>query len=217
MVGHIFLYCNEINYIKEYINNGNLGSLYSMTTRRLNLGIIQQHCNVVWDLAPHDISVLNYLLDEKEPLKINGTVSSVLGVEGNEEDAFLSLTYRNNVVCNMHLSWLYPKKTRDMVIVGSEGMIVYDMLGENKLCIYDKSVALDDVDAKAATNYGSHLLSYRYGDMVAPYITIDEPLRAELIEFITAIKTNTNVTSSGYVGVNVVKVLERIDKLQGVR
>jgi predicted dehydrogenase len=217
MVGHVFLYCNEVRYIKEYITKGRLGSIYSMTTRRLNLGIIQPHCNVVWDLAPHDISVFNYLLGEEGPLKIDGTVTSVLGVNGNEEDAFLSLTYSNNVVCNMHLSWLYPKKIRDMVIVGSEGMIVYDMLGENKLCIYDKSVALDSVDAKAATNYGSHLLSYRYGDMVAPYIAIDEPLRAELVEFITAVKTGIDVISSGDVGVNVVKVLERIDRLQGVR
>ena len=220
MVGHIFLYTNEIRYIKKYIDSGKLGQIYSITTRRLNLGLVQSGCNVVWDLAPHDISVFNYLLQSHEPLKINGTISSFLG-EKFEEEAFLSLTYKSelserNVVCNMHLSWLAPKKVRDMVVVGSEGMLVYDMLSDNKVCIYDKSVELNDIDSKAATNYGTHLLSYRYGDMLAPYIDVVEPLRVELEEFVECITTGKKPLSDENVGRDVVAVLERINRLSGV-
>ena len=219
MVGHVFLYSNEIAYIKKYIYEGNLGSIYSITTRRLNLGLVQPSCNVVWDLAPHDIAICNYLLQSSGPIKIDGSIASFLGRK-YEEEAFLSMTYRSpltdkNVLCNMHFSWLAPKKVRDMVIVGSKAMLVYDMLSDNKVCIYDKSVSLDTVDSDAATNYGTHLLSYKYGDMLAPYIKVEEPLKKELEDFINCIKTGKRPLADGLSGKDVVAVLKRIDKLSG--
>ena len=215
MVGHTFLYVNEIRYIKDYIDKGLLGDIYSITTRRLNLGIIQNRCNVVWDLAPHDIAVFNYLLDQTKPIKIEGTISSFLG-RGIEEEALLSLRYKHNIMCNLHLSWLHPRKVRDTVIVGSKAMIVYDMLGENKISIYDKGVSLEDIDKNASNNYGSHLLSYRYGDIVSPFIKVEEPLYKELVEFIQCIQQGWSPLSDGKVGYNVIETLTRIDKLQGV-
>ena len=216
MVGHVFLYVNEINYIKDYIDSGKLGDIYSITTRRLNLGIVQHSCNVVWDLAPHDIAVFNYFLNDTGPVKIDGTITSFLG-RSVEEEAFITLTYKPRITCNLHLSWLYPRKIRDMVIVGSEAMLVYDMLGEHKVSIYDKGVSLADIDASAATNYGSHLLNYKYGDVISPFIKVDEPLYKELKEFVDCIASGKSPLSDGVVGYNVVSVLERIDRLQGVR
>ncbi len=216
MVGHVFLYSNEIQFIKNYIDSGKLGKIYSITARRLNLGKLQNGCNVVWDLAPHDIAVFNYLLNQPGPTKIDGTINSFLG-NTNEEEALLSLTYKYNVVCNLHMSWLYPRKIRDMVIVGSDAMLEYDMLGENKVSIYDKGVDLKEVDTLASANYGSHLLSYRYGDVVSPYIKVEEPLRKELKDFIDCINSGNTPISNSQIGCEVVEVLSRIDFLSGVR
>lgn len=214
MVGHTFLYSNELKYIKNYVDSGKLGKIFSITSRRLNLGIIQKHCNVVWDLAPHDIAVFNYLLNQKGPLGINGTITSFLGTE-IEEEALLTLKYKQGIICNLHLSWLHPRKIRKTVIVGSKAMLTYDMLAEDKIRIYDKGVSLDKVDDKASTNYGSHLLSYRYGDVVSPFIEVGEPLYEELKEFVECIVTGEQPLSDGCVGYNVVSVLERMDRLQG--
>ncbi len=203
MVGHTFIYSTPVNRIKEIIDSGELGQLLYISSQRLNLGLFQKDINVVWDLAPHDISIILYIVKEKlESVSCQGKAH----VNPKIEDVTsMTLNFENNVFSVIQSSWLDPNKVRQMKFVGSKKMLVYDDIEPNeKIKIYDRSVeAPPYYDTFAEFQY-----SYHYGDMCAPYLKLVEPLKVECQHFLDCIKHGTKCLSSGQEGFQVVKVLE---------
>jgi predicted dehydrogenase len=203
MVGHTFEYNSAVIAMKEYIESGELGDIYYIDAARLNLGLFQRDSNVLWDLAPHDISILLYLLGEK-PLSV-GAHGMPCVFSGIFDVAYVSLIFPNKIPAYIHVSWLDPCKVRRITVVGSKKMIVFnDVENEQKLKIYDKGV-----DAPTYTNgFGEFQCNYRSGDIVIPNIRIIEPLRKECQHFLDCISNHTQPCSCGEDGLRVVKILE---------
>jgi predicted dehydrogenase len=203
MVGHTFIYSSAVRKVKEILNSGRLGKIFYISSQRLNLGLFQKDVNVTWDLAPHDISIILYLL-EQNPVAVNCRGKAHLA-KGIEDIATIALEFPDNGFAIIHNSWLDPNKVRKMTIVGSKGMIIYDDVEPlEKIKIYDKRVELPPYyDTFAEFQY-----SYHYGDMSAPYIKQMEPLRAQCQHFLDCIKTETKPESSGLEGLKVVQILE---------
>lgn len=203
MVGHTFEYNPAVHALKALIDSGEFGQIYYVDAVRANLGLYQARLNVIWDLAPHDISILRYILGGN-PTHVSACGTSCI-VDGNHDLAYLYLEYPNGVVAHVHVSWLDPCKVRRFTIVGSRKMAIYDDIEPlEKIKIYDKGV-----EKPAYTDtFGEFQLSYRYGDVVIPYIQFAEPLRLECQHFIDSIQNHTPPQSSGRVGLDVVRVLE---------
>jgi len=203
MVGHIFLYSPEIIKLKEIVTSESFGEIKYAYTQRLNLGKIQD-CGVIMDLAPHDVSILDYILDDT-CLEVKTTADS--NVLNNIEDvAFIALRYKKGTIAHLHLSWLDPLKVRNTVIVGAKQMVVCDS-GSKKIDIYNMSVDVEERKHRSNTSYADHLLSYTYGDKITPYILNSEPMRVEAEEFITCIKENRHPLANGNLGLGVVKTV----------
>ncbi len=203
MVGHTFIYSAPVRKIKEIIDSGEIGEVYYISSRRLNLGLFQKDINVTWDLAPHDISIILYFLD-RPPVSVNCQGKAHVN-PGIEDVTSLILNFDNGGFATIHSSWLDPNKIREMIIVGSKKMIVYD---DNepleKIKIYDKRVEVPPhYDDFASFHY-----SYHYGDMLAPYIKQTEPLKVETRHFLDCIHTAAEPMSSGSDGHYVVEILE---------
>jgi predicted dehydrogenase len=207
MVGHTFEYNSAVGALKQYIDSGELGDIYYIDAARLNLGLFQRDSNVLWDLAPHDISILLYLLGGvPESVSARGMPC----VFGEIFDvAYMDLSFPNKVHAHIHVSWLDPCKVRRVTVVGSKKMIVFnDMENEQKIKIYDKGV-----DAPEYTNgFGEFHCNYRSGDIVIPKIRFVEPLRQECQHFLDSINNKTQPCSNGYDGLNVVKILEAAER-----
>jgi predicted dehydrogenase len=203
MVGHTFLFNNAVHRIKQLIDSGELGEIFYVYVNRVNLGLFREDCNVVWDLAPHDIAILNWLLGST-PESLTAVGHSY--VQPDIEDvAFINLQYPDRVLAHLHVSWLDPNKVRTITVVGSKKMLVYDDVSNTeKLRVYDKGVnVLPHYDS-----FGEFQLSYRYGDIVLPRIEDSEPLRNEADHFIQAIREDVVPRSDGYSGLEVVRALE---------
>ena len=207
MVGHTFLYTAAVRKMKEVIDSGELGDIYYINSQRLNLGLFQQDINVIWDLAPHDISIINFLL-AKEPEKVSAFGASHLNTK-IEDVATVTLDYGQNLIAFVQCSWLDPDKVRKMTVVGSKKMMVYDDVHPTeKIRIYDKAVEVPEhYDTYTEFHY-----SYKYGDVLIPKIEGKEPLREELNHFIDCIENNTTPISDGHNGLGVIKVLEQCSK-----
>jgi len=206
MVGHTFEYNSAVRELKRLIDSGELGHIYYIDAVRVNLGLFQPQTNVLWDLAPHDISIFLYLLGHNvETVSAQGTACLFNGVHDN---VYLNLRFAHGVMAHARLSWLDPSKTRRITVVGSKKMVVYDDVEAlEKIRIYDKGV-----DRMPSVDRNSNLhFSYRYGDMVVPHIPFSEPLRDECQHFISCIMSNTEPQSNGIIGLNVVRVLEQAD------
>jgi len=203
MVGHTFEYSSPVNKIKEILKSGQIGDILYISAARLNLGLFQKDINVIWDLAPHDISILNYLLGAKpEDVQATG-VSHVR--EGIEDVALVSMRYPGNIFAYLHMSWLDPCKVRRFVIVGSKKMIVYDDINsEEPIKIYDKGVSKQP----HYDTFGEFKLLYRFGDTYAPRIEIREPLKVECQHFLDCIKDAKKPISDGESGLRVVEIIE---------
>ncbi len=203
MVGHTFEYNSAVIALKKYIESGELGDIYYIDAARLNLGLFQRDSNVLWDLAPHDISILLYLLGESPTSVAAHGMPCVF--DGIYDVAYLSLVFPNKVPAYVHVSWLDPCKVRRVTVVGSKKMIVYnDIENEQKLKIYDKGV-----EAPPYTNgFGEFQCNYRRGDILIPNIRMVEPLRQECQHFVECISTHTQPCSCGEDGLRVVKILE---------
>ena len=204
VVGHIFLYSSEILKLKEIIQSKDFGEIQYIYLKRLNLGKIQEPANVIEDLVPHDISILDFLL-ERRCTEVQAVAKS--HVLSTEDVAFINIKYED-VLCNLHLSWLDPFKIRDTVVVGTKQMVVCDSVNK-RIHLYNKGVDLDEIEEGMST-YAGHLLSYRYGDEVIPYIKNSEPLLDECKDFIDSISNKTKPISDGDIGVKVVRVLDAI-------
>lgn len=202
MVGHLLEYHPVVVKLKEMIESGDLGDIYYVYSQRLNLGTVREDENALWNFAPHDISVILYLLG-KEPVDISARGQSYLQ-DGVEDVVFCTLTFPDNSMANIQVSWLDPHKVRKLTIVGSNKMAVFDDLEANeKLKVYDKGAQLSsDYDTYA------EYIGLRFGDITIPYIRTGEPLRAECMHFLECISNRTQPVSDGYDGLRVVRVLD---------
>src|SRR2546422_7505926 len=203
MIGHTFLYSPAVRKIKEIVDRGDIGDIRYISSRRLNLGLVQKDINVAWDLAPHDISILLHLLDEL-PQSVSCQGSSHV-TRGIEDVTMMHLNFRKNRCAFIHNSWLDPKKVRQMTVVGSQRMIVYDDTEPlEKLKIYDARVEVPPhYDTFAEFTY-----SYHYGDAYVPYIKQDEPWKLECQHFIDCIRLGGKPITDGRLGLDVVRILE---------
>ncbi|HMA77267.1 MAG TPA: Gfo/Idh/MocA family oxidoreductase [Candidatus Krumholzibacteriaceae bacterium] len=202
LVGHTFVYTAAVNKMKEVIESGELGEIYYLSSSRLNLGLFQKDINVIWDLAPHDISIINYILGDS-PVSVSSSGFSYIR-SGIEDVGFMTLRYPGSIVANLHVSWLNPNKIRKTTVVGSKKMLVYDDISSlEKIRIYDKGV---DVIPHYDT-FGEFHLSYRYGDIDIPKLIDKEPLKIECQHFLDCIRKKDNPLSSGRDGLEVMLVL----------
>ena len=203
MVGHTFEYVAAVRKTKEIIDSGELGDIQYISSQRVNLGLFQKDINVIWDLAPHDISIILYLLGEN-PATVNAQGRAHYRPH-IEDVATMTMNFSCGAIAFLHVSWLDPAKIRKFTIVGSKKMLVYDDLGGNeKIKIYDKGV---DAPAYSDT-YAEFQFSYRYGDIYIPHFTESEPLRLECGHFLESIQNGTRPQTDGYNGLQVVSILE---------
>ena len=203
MVGHTFVYSSPVQKIKEILDAGKLGKFLYVSARRLNLGLFQKDINVAWDLAPHDISVMLYLLRE-QPVSVGCQGKAHVNPD-IEDVTTMTIDFEHDGFGIIHSCWLDPNKVREMTFVGSKGMLVYDDLSSSeKIKIYDKRVEVPPY----YDTFGEFRYSYHYGDMHVPYFVEVEPLKVECQHFLTCIQTGKKPKSSGLEGLKVVQVLE---------
>ncbi|MGH8899566.1 MAG: Gfo/Idh/MocA family protein [Egibacteraceae bacterium] len=204
MVGHTFVYNPAVWRLREIVASGELGDIHYIDTARLNLGMYQQDVNVVWDLAPHDVSIVDYIL-QSTPQRVHAW-GGLHAHSFLEDVAYLRLEYTQvGVDVQVHVSWLDPCKVRRVTVVGSEKMAVYnDLATEEPIRIYNKGVA----PAARGAALTDPPMSYRYGDIVSPFIQFEEPLRVEDQHFVECILEGRTPDTDGASGLAVVKVLE---------
>jgi len=202
MVGHTFVFSPPVRKVKEIIAAGELGEIYFITTQRVNLGLHQKDVSVVWDLAPHDLSILYYWLGEA-PTSVNVTGRGCI-VPSIPDVAFVNLRFPSGVVAEVQVSWLSPVKLRRTIVVGSQKMLIYDDT-ENveKVKVFDHGV-----DFKDPTDFGEFQLSYRTGDIVAPKVASTEPLWLEAEHFVHCVRSGEAPLTDGWAGLRVVASLE---------
>ena len=210
MVGHTFVFRPPVRKVKELIDAGELGEIYFVTTQRVNLGLHQKDTSVIWDLAPHDLSILYYWLGEAaSAVSVNGRGCIVPLIP---DVAFINLKFPSGVVAEIQASWLSPVKLRRTIVVGSKKMLMYDDT-ENveKVKIFDHGVDFKDPDG-----FGEFQLSYRTGDIVAPKISGVEPLFLEAEHFVQCVRSGQKPVTGGEVGLQVVASLQAAqDSLDG--
>jgi len=205
MVDHTFIYTSAVRKIKEYIMNEQIGDILYFDSVRVNLGLFQHDTNVIWDLAPHDLSIMDYLIGKKP------TSVSAIGVNhfnGHEDMAYITVGFEDNLIAHFHVNWISPVKVRKILIGGTKLMVVYDdMEPSDKIKIYDKGVEIKNQDTIHHV-----LVEYRSGNMFAPHIDQKEALSLVVKDFLDSIKTGKKPVSDGTSGLNVVKILESADK-----
>jgi predicted dehydrogenase len=205
MPGHTFVYSPPVNLARALIESGDLGDIYFISMSRVNLGLHQRDVSVAWDLGPHDFSILRYWLDET-PTHVAGLSRGCI-IPGIPDVAFINLEFPGGTIASVELSWLAPSKLRRTTIVGSRKMIVYDDTSNEPVRIFDSGVMLRD-----PVTFGEHQLSYRTGDIVSPHIQVAEPLYLEMCDFATSIREGTTPRSSAVLGLEVVRVIEAVER-----
>jgi predicted dehydrogenase len=203
MVDHTFLYTGAVRRMKALIDSGAVGDLLYFDSVRISLGLVQSDINVLWDLGPHDLSIMNYLCD-REPVSVSAIGTRHLDCPF-ENMAYMSIHFRDNFIAHFHLNWLAPVKVRRTLIGGSKKMIVYDdMEPTEKIKVYDKGISMNhDPQDRARL-----LAGYRNGDMVVPNLDTSEALRLMTSDFIRAIVDGATPVSDGYSGYQVVRLLQ---------
>ena len=205
MPGHTFLYSPPVQAVQEMISAGELGDIYFVSTSRVNLGLHQPDASVVWDLGPHDFSILQYWLQET-PTHVSALSRGCI-VPGVPDVAFVNLEYASGIVAHAELAWLAPSKLRRTTVVGSRNMVVYDDTSNEPVRVFDAGVTLPDPGS-----FGEYRLSYRTGDIVSPRIDVAEPLSLELDDFCRAVRTGASPRATVELGVDVVRVIEAAER-----
>jgi len=207
MVDHTFIYTPAVVKIKELVSNGDLGRLLYYDSVRVNLGLFQHDVNVLWDLAVHDLSIMDFILGE-QPTAVSAT--GVAHLNNQPEDvAYITCYLRNNLIAHFHVNWMAPVKVRRTLIGGDRQMIVYDDLEPSeKVKVYDKGVSLNE----GSEGVYQMLVSYRSGDMWAPHLATTEALKNEASHFIDCITNGKKPQTDGEMGLRIVKILEAADK-----
>jgi len=208
MVGHTFQYNPAVNVVRDLIASGELGQVYYVNATRVNLGLLQPDINVMWDLAPHDISILLHILGS-EPFQVSAAGQVYVQKRKRiHEVAYLTLYFPNGILANVHVSWLDPVKQRSVTVVGSKKMLVYDDIADDKVTLYDKGV---EGTPYSDTPEEFHM-SYRSGPETVVPVPWQEPLRAECQAFVDWIRTGRPACSDAWTGVTVVRILETAQK-----
>lgn len=203
--GHTFLYSPPVVQIKELIDSGELGEIYFISMSRVNLGLHQSDASVLWDLAPHDFSILRFWLDDI-PSQVSAMTRSCV-LPDNPDVAFVNMRFAGGTIAHLELSWLSPSKLRRTTIVGSSKMIVYDDTSKEPVRIFDSGASLRDPES-----FGEYRLTYRSGDIVSPRVDATEPLSLEVTDFCSAILDGTSLRSSPAVGLDVVRSIEAVEQ-----
>jgi predicted dehydrogenase len=208
MVDHTFVYTGAVRKIRSLVEKGELGHLLYLDSVRVNLGLFQQDSNVVWDLAAHDLAVMDHLVDAR-PIAVSADGTALAGYE-HENIAYITVHFDNGFLGHFHVNWLAPVKMRMMLIGGSQRMLVYDdMEPSEKVRVYDKGVDLDVKDDRAREQI---LVSYRTGDMYAPKLERGEALASVIREFADAIEGRRAPLTDGAAGIRVVRLLEAAER-----
>jgi predicted dehydrogenase len=209
MVGHTFLYNPGVRAVKEYLAAGEVGEVYYLYSQRTSLGPIRSDVNAIWDLAPHDIAILNYLLG-LTPEWVSAVGANPVR-RGLEDVGFITLGYPGGVVGHIHVSWADPDKVRQVVVVGSEKRVVFDdMDSRERVRVFEKGVK--QVDDSSSARYGEHTLQLRDGAITSPPIPDLEPLKNQCGAFIHAIRGREAPVTDGEQGREVVRILEAVDR-----
>jgi len=211
MVGHTFLYNGTVRRIKEMIDGGELGDIRYIFMRRLNLGIVRHDVDALWNLAPHDLSILNYWIDR--PVVQLSAVGHCYLQPGIADVAFAHLTYEGNIAAHIQVSWLDPSKVRQATVVGSRRMLLYDdMSNDARIPVYDKGIDAADLSTNLGgfETYAQHQFTVRAGDAWLPKIDFNEPLVEEVTDFVGSIAEGRQPLASGASGLAVVELLERL-------
>lgn len=205
MVDHTFLFTGAVRRIRQFMDDGTLGNLYYYDSTRVNLGLFQHDVNVIWDLAPHDLSIMDYLIKEK-PEAVVATGERHLN--GVADIAFINVFYPNNIIAHINVNWLSPVKVRTTLIGGEKKMLVWnDLEADEKIKVYDKGVQMTSGEGVYQL-----LVSYRSGDMWAPRVEQVEALKEEAAYFVDCIMNNKKPFNDGVAGLHVVKMLEAADR-----
>jgi predicted dehydrogenase len=205
MVDHTFLFTGAVKKIKQLVDDNALGKLYYYDSMRVNLGLFQHDVNVLWDLAPHDLSIADYLIGER-PDAIVATGETHLN--GHADVAFMTIYYPNNVIAHINVNWLSPVKIRTTLIGGEKKMLVWnDLEADEKIRVYDKGVQVQN-----RTGVYDLLVSYRTGDMWAPKIEATEALKAELAYFVECVENGERPINDGMAGLRIVRMLEAAEE-----
>lgn len=210
MVDHTFVYHGPVRLMKQLIDAGELGEMLYFSSTRVNLGLFQQDVNVVWDLAVHDLSIMDYLVG-RTPSSVHAIGRS--HTDTNIEDiAFVTLEFEDNFIAHFHTSWLSPVKIREMLIGGTKKMMVFDDHKPiDKVAVYDKGIELLNSPPTSDIDRYRALIQYRSGDMRAPVYNMTEALKTETLHFIDCVQNKKTPITDGYAGLRVVKVLELAD------
>jgi predicted dehydrogenase len=203
--GHTFLYSPPVVRIKELIDAGELGEIYFVSMSRVNLGLHQSDASVLWDLGPHDLSILRFWLDDV-PSEVSAMTRACV-LPDSPDVAFVNMRFPSGTIANLELSWLSPSKLRRTTIIGSSKMVVYDDTTQESVRIFDSGASLPDPES-----FGEYQLSYRTGDIVSPRIDATEPLSLEVADFCSAILDGTPLRSSCAIGLDVVRALEAVEE-----
>lgn len=205
MCGHTFLFSPPVQYVKSMLESGELGGVYFISSSRVNLGLHQRDVSVIWDLGPHDFSIiLSWLGALPETVRAVGRAAIVPGIP---DVAFVTLTYPDGLLINIELSWLSPSKLRRTVLVGSKKMVVYEDGALEPIRVYDSGVVYRDPET-----FGEYHLSYRTGDIVSPRLRSNEPLAEQMGEFVAAVRTGERLSDQARLARDVVLLLEAADK-----
>jgi predicted dehydrogenase len=215
MVDHIFVYSPPVLKMKELVDSGKLGKLFFIDSVRINLGLFQHDVNVVWDLAPHDLSIVDFLLG-RLPRALSATGGAHAGNE-IEDVAYLNLDYGDGLIANFHVNWLSPVKVRQLIIGGADRSLIYnDMDPSEKVKVYDRGINVGEDPEKRR----QVLISYRSGDVWAPHVSNAEPLARLASHFAECITHGNAPVTGGESGLRIVKILDaaqRSIKAQGAR
>ena len=205
MPGHTFLYSPPVNLIRELIESGELGDILYVSMSRVNLGLHQSDVSVVWDLGPHDFSILQFLLGSS-PASVSALTRACV-VDGIPDVAFIDATYPSGTIAHIELSWLAPSKLRRTTLIGSRKMVVYDDSSREPVRIFDSGVDVPD-----PSSFGEYRLTYRTGSITSPPVPVTEPLALEMADFCRCIRTGGVPVSSPAVGIDVLRVVEAVDR-----
>jgi predicted dehydrogenase len=207
MVGHTFLYNPGIRKMKQCIQSSDFGRVYYLHSTRTNLGPIRQDVNAVWDLAPHDVSIFNYLLGQ-QPRWASAVGSKILQ-SGREDVSFMTFCYTDGVIANIHVSWADPNKVREVVAVGSGRRVVFDDLNPlERVRIFEKGVSVGE---PIPESYGEFKLLVRDGDILSPKVEPAEPLKEQCTDFVASVLSNRRPLSDATSGINVTRALVAVD------
>jgi predicted dehydrogenase len=215
-VDHTFVYTGAVRKMRELVDSEGVGDIYYYDSVRVNLGLFQHDVNVLWDLAVHDLSIMDYVLPA-HPVAVSATgISHVAGEP--ENIAYLNLFFERNLIAHIHVNWLAPVKVRQTLLGGSRKMIVYDDLEPSeKIKVYDKGITLNgNANANGEKRY-QMLVGYRTGDMWAPQLDMTEALSLELRQFVKAVDGGSPLATDGHAGLRVVRILEAATKSMAER